>query len=82
MLCLYEVEMKTLPAQNMLLVILTAVELLQVSCSTMGRWICWRTVGRFLADGFHVSFRFPQPLTRPLYPAIIRLTEKHNLMKL
>lgn len=65
----------------MLSVTFTDVELLQTSWSTMGRWICWSTSGRFLAEGFQVSFRFPQPVTRPLYPWVIRLLEEHMMIE-
>lgn len=65
-----------LPAQNMLSVILTEVELRQMFWSTIGRWICCRTVGKFLTAGFQLSFRFPQPVTRPLKPSDIRLLGK------
>lgn len=64
--CHFEGILDILPAQNMLSVTLTDVELRQVSWSTIGRWICWRTEGKCLAAGFQVSFRFPQPVTRPL----------------
>lgn len=57
---------RILPAQNMLFVILTDVDLRQIFCSTMGSWICWRADGKFLAAGFQVSLRFPQPVTLPL----------------
>lgn len=65
-----------LPAQNMLSVILTEVELRQMFWSTIGRWICWRTDVKFLTAGFQLSFRFPHPVTRPLKPSDIRLPEK------
>lgn len=55
-----------LPAQNMLSVTLTLVDALQVSWSTMGMLSCCRTVGRLFGLVTHVSFRFPQPVTRPL----------------
>lgn len=57
----------------MLSVILIDVELRQTSSSTIGRWICWRFTGKFLAAGLKLSLRFPQPVTRPLYPWVINL---------
>lgn len=65
-----------LPAQNMLSVILTEVELRQMFWSTIGRWICWRTDVKFLTAGFQLFFRLPHPVTRPLKPSDIRLPEK------
>lgn len=62
-----------LPAQNMLLVILTLVDFLQTSWFTMGTLTCCRTVGRLLGSVTHVSFKFPQPVTLPLNPASISL---------
>ena len=55
-----------LPAQNMLSVTLTLVDALQVSWSTMGTLSCCRTVGRLFGLVAHVSFKLPQPVTRPL----------------
>lgn len=58
----------------MLSVVLIAVELRQTSSSAIGSWICWRFVGKFLAAGLKLSLRFPQPVTRPLYPWVINLS--------
>lgn len=59
-----------LPAQNMLSVMRIRVEALQTSRSTMGRFTTCRTLGcTSLALVVQVSFRLPQPVTRPLYPA-------------
>lgn len=54
------------PAQNMLSVMRMAVDLRQVSWSTMGKWICCSFAGRFWGLDVHASLRFPQPVTRPL----------------
>lgn len=68
-----------LPAQNILSVTLTLVDALQVFWSTIGRLSCCRTVGRFSGVVAHVSFRFPQPVTRPLKPASINLWKEIRL---
>lgn len=62
----------------MLSVILIDVELRQTSSSAIGRWICWRFVGKFLAAGLKLSLRFPQPVTRPLNPVVIILSKKQQ----
>lgn len=68
-----------LPAQNILSVTLTLVDALQVFWSTIGRLSCCRTVGRFSGVVAQVSFRFPQPVTRPLNPASINLWKEIRL---
>lgn len=59
--------------QNMLSVILMVVDALQVSRSTMGRFTSCSKVGKAAPPELQVSCRFPQPVTRPLYPVSIRL---------
>lgn len=65
-----------LPAQYMLSVILILVDALQVSWATMGRATCCSKVGKAALPDVQVSYKFPQPVTRPLYPASSRLQEK------
>ncbi len=60
----------------MLSVILTDVEVMQMFWSTIGRWIRRRNMGKSLVEGFRVSFRIPQPVTRPLKPWVISLSEE------
>lgn len=60
----------------MLSVILIWVDALQVSRSTIGRFTNCKYVGKALLLEPQVSKRFPQPVTRPLYPVNSRLQKK------
>lgn len=66
-----------LPAQNMLSVMRIRVEALHTGRSTMGRFTTCRTLGcTSVTLDVHISFRLPQPVTRPLYPARSSLQAK------
>ena len=68
-----------LPAQNMLSVMRILVDALQTGCSTSGKFTTCRTLGCTSPTlVVHVSFRLPQPVTRPLYPVWISLWGKEK----